>query len=343
MSIEVQRAAWAFSLIELIGVLAILAILTSVMLPTVINRIDQAYQEKEREDLAAVGIALKQRILRTRSIPRDEWAQFAADELGVPLERIIHSATGHPRVLVVDPKVGAEPGTVQLPYTQTDTGITGHTGNLRMMIVSSHRLSLPDLHDTDSKAFDELWNVPTGQVPQSWPATWKNHGDRLFIFRLDLSLLMCQLILNNLSPDHVACISVDDHGCFAIPGRWNASYFKGTVIGLFDGDRLVARDVLWESRSYVSEHGIWRGALRDGKSTGSEFVTALEAFSGSPLNRAAPSSIDQTSVIAAYRQFALTYASWAHAGFPGIDSPEYQSVSAARNHLQQATSSMIAQ
>lgn len=342
-----NRSDHAFSLTELIGVLAILAILASFMLPSVIRTIEQAYQDKEHEDLVVIGKALEQGILRTKTIPKDGWSDLVAEELSTPLSRVTVSGTGFPRVFVVDPGLHIGSGSPPLPYTQDAQGSTQAPENLRLMVISSHRLALPDaisVPSMNSETFNAIWSTPAGQVPPGWPKLWAGHGDRLFIFRLDLSPHFCRLVINNLCPDRNVAISVGQDGPISIPGEgWDSYYLKGTLIGFYNDGLLEARDLLSDSRSYVYERGTWRGIVRDGKFNQSDFVKALEGFQNARLNQASPPGIDQAAVVNAYQQFALSYSSWAKAGFPSEDSPEYSAVSQSRTRLQLVARSLISQ
>src|SRR5437899_7377243 len=59
----------AFTLIEFIGVLAVLAILASVLTVAVIRRVDQGAWTRETADLTAIGDSYTQYILRNRYVP----------------------------------------------------------------------------------------------------------------------------------------------------------------------------------------------------------------------------------------------------------------------------------
>src|SRR5438477_1564208 len=61
----------AFSLIELIGVLAVMAILAGALVPALIRQMDKVAGDQESAALKSFGDALQQSIMRNRSIPTD--------------------------------------------------------------------------------------------------------------------------------------------------------------------------------------------------------------------------------------------------------------------------------
>lgn len=337
----------AFTLTELIGVIAVLAIIGSFMIPSVMRQIERAYQDKERQELPTIGTALAEGILRTKTIPKDTWTSLVAAQLACPAGQISHSATGLPRLLLADPEMRVGSGAASLPYTQDAQGSSSVPEKVRLMVVSSHRLNLPaplTANPLTSATFNALWNTPTGQIPAGWPSEWTGHPDRLFVHRLDLTPRFCRLLINNLSAEGAAAISVEDSASLAVPLEgWDRYYLEGTLVAFYHDGGLEGRELLTESRSYVSEQGIWRGLLRNGKASGSTFLAALEAFQNAPSNLLSPPGVDQDTLISTYRSFALGFSNWAQAGFPGAESPEYQSVSQSRDRLEQQAASLMAQ
>src|SRR5439155_11697863 len=61
----------AFSLIELVGVLTVIAILAAVAVPALIRQMDRIAGEQESAALKSLGDALQQSIVRNRSVPSD--------------------------------------------------------------------------------------------------------------------------------------------------------------------------------------------------------------------------------------------------------------------------------
>src|SRR5438093_7549031 len=64
----------AFTLIEMIGALTILAILATFLVPALIRQMDKIAGDKESAALKSFGDALQQSIMRTRYIPNEsDW------------------------------------------------------------------------------------------------------------------------------------------------------------------------------------------------------------------------------------------------------------------------------
>lgn len=339
------RKRSGFTIVELIGVMAILAILASFAVPAFVKQIDQARLEEEGQNLVVLGEALQRHIIGARTVPKDAGAAGIAEELGVAIGQITATASGRPRVFLSDPEMilGSDPAV--LPYTQTINGSPARPENVRIMIVSSHGLDLPDLAAQVAavpEAFDELWDTPEGSVPAGWPSEWSGRGGRLLVCRLDLSPLFYRLIVNNLTSGVEPVFSIDDGDTYQLTASaWSTYYFQETAIGFYNNGQLAGRDLLMDDRSYVYERGQWRGRLRDGKADQSSFALALDAFLSSRLNGGSPPGVTQQAVAGEYHHFALAYATWAHAGFPGPGSPENQAVVDARNALQEIAGLLI--
>src|SRR5258708_5886555 len=59
----------AFTVVEMIGVLAIIAVLAAAIMPNVIRKIDRATLQRETTDLSAMGNGLIRTVLATKQIP----------------------------------------------------------------------------------------------------------------------------------------------------------------------------------------------------------------------------------------------------------------------------------
>ena len=116
-----RRNGW--TLIETIAVLAVIAILAALVAPTIIKRVDRAAWVKETADLNAIGDALTQSILRTKTIPsHTTWASAVASQMSLPVSAISTNARRYARAFYIDQNLDINGST--LPYTQTTNGST---------------------------------------------------------------------------------------------------------------------------------------------------------------------------------------------------------------------------
>jgi len=113
----------AFTLIEMIGILAILSILVTIIVSTTTNRLDFAAANLESTNLVNFATALQSSALRYRYIPGPvggagtNWVRMIATELGTSPFLVNTNARNSRRVLLIDPG-----NTLSLPYAQPGTG-----------------------------------------------------------------------------------------------------------------------------------------------------------------------------------------------------------------------------
>ena len=130
----------AFTLIEMIGVLAILAILATIIVSTTTQRLYIAAVNLESTTQVRYAAALQGSILRNRYIPgTNDWATTIAVELGVNTASITINPRNLPRCFLIDPNAS-----LLLPYDQGNNNVpTNPPALLRVMIVSSLSTPLP--------------------------------------------------------------------------------------------------------------------------------------------------------------------------------------------------------
>src|SRR5436190_16060453 len=93
-----------FTVIELIGVLTILALLAAAVIPSVIRRIDQAARTRETSDLSAIADAYTRYILRDKIVPDlTTWASSVANYMSLPVSAITNTPRGYARAFLIDP------------------------------------------------------------------------------------------------------------------------------------------------------------------------------------------------------------------------------------------------
>jgi prepilin-type N-terminal cleavage/methylation domain-containing protein len=313
----------AFSLIEMIGVVAIIAILASAITSVILRRIDIAATNKEYADLASISNALTLQILRSNSIPdQTGWAQAAANWSGRPVSLITSNNRGFRRYYAIDPNLRL-PG-FSLPYTQgISNGLSGRPTSARLMIVSTLARTNAPLSDgvvSSSNNFNAIWDTTAGGKPSTW-AGFPGPGDDICIQRINLEPLFFQLILNNRDRYSLAKFSINTNTAFNVPtNSLNCFYLDGTEVGLCDSNGIPStRFILKRNSSFVFENGAWYGQLLNGPpltNINSAFMAAAAAFFNSSWNPDANTgggrSVDQGAVLGSMINFMQAYTMWAN-------------------------------
>src|SRR5688500_16938362 len=138
----------AFTLIELIISLAVIAALLSALVLSFIKRLDRLASDKEMTALRAIGTAFKESVRRARYVPDETgWAAIVAAHLGWQTNDVTSSDRNSARIFLIDPnmQIRTNSGTGPLlPYTQPITGsMVTQNGNIvrpinpRFMVISS--------------------------------------------------------------------------------------------------------------------------------------------------------------------------------------------------------------
>lgn len=228
--------ALGFTLIELIGVMAIAAILASALAPRVFDDIKRARQDQEAKTLAILRGNLESYILETKIIPApatNVWSAAVAQMSALPLSSVSTNARGFRRGYYVDPRF----------FTSTDTGFTGYTQQAglanppvspRIMLVSSQTANAPAAPTTNA-AFSAIWD-------QTASATLRE-GPDIRIERLNLRGAFFRVILGN---EHTI----------------QAGYqLEGQVITPVASNALLTRYVLGRTRVSLFQDPFPTGAL----------------------------------------------------------------------------------
>ncbi len=310
----------AFSLLELVGVLAIIAILASLLVPAVIRRVDRAAWVKETADLGAIGNALTLQILRSNNIPdQNGWAQAAASWVVRPVGQVTANPRRFGRYYLIDPNFSL-PG-FTLPYTQgNNRGLTGRPSNARLMIVSTIASANAPVASGPWANLHDVWNTPQYAKPASWTG-FPGTGEDICIQRLNLESLFHQLVLVNRDRVGAASFAINSTNATLLTTNiWNNWYLDGSVVSLCNSNGVpVARYVLKRSTSFVFENGAWLGQLGGGPTT----TNLAEGFSASAVNffnslwnadtgSQGGKGSTQSAVLSALCNFMLDYTMWAN-------------------------------
>jgi len=180
----IQKARVGFTLIEMIAVLAIMAILAAVVTPNVLHSIEVTAVKAEAENLRSLGNQVGLYLRDNGVLPTEgnnNWnnqlavysSLNAADILTNKRQNVIPIAQWVPRVFVVDPIAA----------------------NQRAMLISSMRypVAIPSLANLKAN-FAGIWNTAENTVPPgAWvgwgagPAPLLNNIEYLVIERINLS------------------------------------------------------------------------------------------------------------------------------------------------------------
>lgn len=345
--------AGAFTLLELVGVMAVVSILAALLAENVLERMRLAARDAERASLATLAGAVEKNVIRSKVIPAPATLPTViAADLAVAQDRVSHSAQGNARWIWLDPgcAVGATNGT--LPYTQTASGSVEPTG-VRMLVISSVGASLPSPAITSPTAdqFAGAWNTVGGGLPPCLNGTWNGDPDDLSLQRLEVGALFRRLILENVDNWRNAPYSIETTNTLttiAPSSRREMWFLSGTVVNFHYSDNtLQAREYLLEDASYTFENGRWTRYLRYGpnRSLG-WFGEMVDKFLAAP---APPNGTrryaTQQWVIDAMYQFLYCFGQWSldyfYGGPPWPHIPGYEQSSAGATGLSAYSSDLL--
>jgi type II secretory pathway pseudopilin PulG len=344
----------AFSLIELLGTLAVLTILALALTPILIREFDRHAREAETRQLATLIGGLRSHILRTRSIPgADTFAQAIATELGLQTADVLLNPRRQPRVLLLDPAIT---NSIPIPYSQTAAGLTSSVPLASgILLVSSTSHPLPpgivSGFASSSAAFSNVWNTAENTIPQGW--SWTGSGHDLRIARLNLGTLFVPLALNYETSfngvTNLGRFTIDASTTNSLPSipTFISHFLVGSVLGLHHHagttNTIQARLVLQNPASYFYQGGVWRGQAFLGRgmrpTSALDLQAAYDLFVAAPSNSMAQGSPQASPVIvaSAMTSFLQEYVAWRNNGYPA----SHKALDAAHDNLDQVTSDLL--
>ena len=336
-----------FSLIEMIGVVTVLAILAAVLAPVLIRRIDQTVLTKEVNEMGAISNALVMQIIRNELIPdQSTWASTAAGWMERPASQITTNARGFARQFVYD---GGNAGNswlqLNLPYDQMShpggTG-TGTSPSGRIALISTIAKSLPNISGSLSSAnFNSIWNASRGTVPSYLTAQgWTGNGYDLSIQRISIDPLFHHLVLvtrddPNVPPFPGYSINITN-AATTLPNTAYGldSYFlHGTPVSLWvrpvssPFPSITNTFILTQDISFTFDQGMWQsgltGAGKDNSSTASTFGQTAKLFIQTDNVPGVHQGATAQSVLSAFYSYMYTYIIWAN------QAPHFQTVASS--------------
>lgn len=338
----------AFTLVEMLGVLAVILILALVITPVLLQQLNTAAKQTEAANLATLANGYRNYVMNNRSVPAASTVfSNIAGQIGWSVFQTVTNARGYPRYYLVDPGLllGTNTG-ANLPYIQgtfgAPTNQITNSGN-RVLFVSCMGSSLPTIVTNPgaslSNVFYALWNAADGQTPPPpwWSASWGGDWSEILIQRVSLKPLLCQLILNNASTT-MGEFSIDNtNNHVSVPGTnaaatsYSACYFLRTVLGLHaTGGVLQSMQILQDVAlitnsppyylcpSFVYESGTWRGRLfltiGAQRHTGLDLQAAYNIFTAAPQNPTAKFGVTQAQVTTDMYNYLSNYVYYATNG-----------------------------
>lgn len=258
---EQQRG---FTLMELIAVMAILAILSAVLAPSLIDAIDDAYATAEANNLSAIADDLERYISDTGIVPDRAlatWSAAVATTSSRALASIQLNERGFTRSVYFDPRFIASGGGFN-GYVQTG-GLSTPPASPRVMIISDMRGNVA-VQANDATRFNDIWNRTAGAALVE--------SDTLKIERRHMGGLFHRVLLANQSTSQAA-YSINAAGQLAVPagssgvdGLLSRYIIEGSELALYGtpfptgglaSAALVQRDV---SLRYASDGGSFEWA-----------------------------------------------------------------------------------
>jgi len=338
-----------FTLIEFIGVIAIVTVILTMLLPNLFKRTTEKFIRDEKELLNAFEIAFKNNCMRNRRIPdHTGWVQVLSEELAIPQDQV-SQVFKIPRIFLIDPQLRIGPNLTPLPYYQTTNG-SALPQNLRVMIISSLSEPLPEQSGVSAN-FNAIWNTPDGNVPTVWQNNWRGKPESLNIKRIELSSLFKFVIINNLTTNQQVLISIDDSPPIAIPPTregFSGFFFADTLFGFYDTNGVkVSNSVLTDDYSFVYESGAWRGQVLDGRDkANAQFQQLANLFLSAPRYSGALWGAKQINILEFFCEYARAYTVWSGENF-NIDQgspqqyPAYEQLEDYQNLLSETAHYLI--
>jgi len=334
-----KRNDWAcgFSLIEMIGVLAVLAILAAVLAPVLIRRMDRIAGEQERASLESFDTALKQSIRRTRYIPSNaDWVATIAKQLDVNPSNVATNGRRQPRFLFIDPDFQIGTNGSGLPYNQSNwistagafsgsrvvvNGLLRPPLNPRLLILSSIGDRISNAVITTSTDFNAVWNWNDASETPPAPYAYLNKGTDLKVQRVNLSSLFVRLLLTTYDSAGPGGTSIDWAGTNDVLAATGVDgyFIQNSILGLFKhSGELDSQQILTRDSSFVYNQNVWRGSIAGGFFLGGlDIGSVVEKFLAAPYNSRAEYTNRQQGIIVSNMMLYMdAYRAWASAGFP---------------------------
>ncbi|MCR9277669.1 MAG: type II secretion system GspH family protein [Pseudomonadaceae bacterium] len=220
-----------FSLLEMIAVMAIMAIFAGVLAPSVFRTIDENLATAEESNLEAMAEALEEYVLDSKRVPSrlsSDWGPAIAERMSQSTARILNNDRGYTRGVYFDPTFLTSSVTAFPGFTQ-DLGLTSAPNSPRVLVVSNLAANAPAA-PTSQAAFDAIWQqTGTPSVTE---------GKMVKVVRLNLAPLFHRVLLTNDNATTVG-FQVESGtvgsvaGASGVPGSQTRYVIDGSKISMF--------------------------------------------------------------------------------------------------------------
>ena len=334
------------TLIEVIGVLALVAVLAAIVLPLLIRQLDKSAADQEIAVLQSIGNALPQNIMRSRYFPGpQDWMTNVASELGMNVSDVKTNARGNARFMVIDPNLSVGVNGSGLPYSQTNWSFgsqcTNSSGQIvgpsipRVMVLSTLGVPFPTSISNGvlntASDFTNIWNWDdtSSTLPTTTAlSTWGGKAEDLKVQRINLAPIFVDLVLSTYASTTNGFYSVDWASTNAAPytNGIEGFFIQGTILGLFQKSSpptLDSQQVLIRNQSFVFEAGVWKGSIVGGTMVGGFDVAGVVAqFLSATTNQNAAAG-QQVTVVNDFLAYMSNYDRWASGNFTDNSMKNY--------------------
>ena len=148
-----------FTLMEMIGVMAIMSILAAVLAPNIIDAIHRGYAEAEEQNLLQIANSLQRSVLQNKQIPSSttaSWVTAVASESAFNTQQVEFNPRDFRRRLIFDPRFFSNSDTVFGGFTQNQ-GLASPPVSARAMLISDLTRNVPAIANNAS-TFNSIWD-----------------------------------------------------------------------------------------------------------------------------------------------------------------------------------------
>ena len=152
-----------FSLMELIAVMAIIAILAGTLAPNVFDAIRRARADAEIENLASIVKSIELSVLQNKTIPTSttsSWVSAVENSSDFSAQDIEFNSLNFRRRLIFDPRFFSTSDSV-FPGLNQNQGLANLPNSPRALLVSDMTVNVANIPNTAAE-FNAVWNQTAG-------------------------------------------------------------------------------------------------------------------------------------------------------------------------------------